>query len=350
MKDIIMQYKNMGRTGLKVSRICLGTMTFGIQVGETEAINLIKGAMNAGINFLDTAPVYSKNKSEEIVGKAIKGDRYSFVVATKVGPPSKFTPGVPPKVNETGLSRKCIMWQVEDSLKRLQTDYIDLYYVHEPDYNTPIEETLRALDDLVHQGKVRYIGCSNFSAWQTSQALRVSERYNLSRFACIQPPYNLLTRDIEIELLPFCASEGIGVCVYNPLAGEMLTGRHDFGKPPAEGRFTLSELGPGYLQRYWSETNFQAVDRLKKVAREHGVTLAQFALAWILNNPTITSVLSGTISLEQLEENTAAVDIKLSPEEFQACDDVWSMFRPPRYHYARTPEEAVRMAAQLQIK
>jgi aryl-alcohol dehydrogenase (NADP+) len=242
------------------------------------------------------------------------------------------------------------MWQLENSLKRLQTDYIDLYYVHEPDYNTPIEETLRALDDLVRQGKVRYIGCSNFAAWQTAQALRVSERYNLAKFDCIQPPYNLITRDIETELLPFCADEGLGVCVYNPLAGEMLTGRHEFGKPPAEGRFTLPDLGPGYLERYWSETNFKAVERFKKLASDHGVTLPQFSLAWILNNPTITSVLSGVISLEQLKENMAAVDIKLSLEELKACDDVWSMFRPPRVHYARTPQEAARMAARLEKK
>lgn len=345
MRDVIMKHKNVGRTGLKVSTICLGTMTYGTQVNEMDAINLIKSALDAGINFIDTAPVYSNSRSEEIVGKAIKGDRHSVILATKCGPPSKFIPGVPPKPNETGLSRKCIMWQMENSLKRLQTDFVDIYYVHEPDYNTPIEETLRALDDLVRQGEVCYIACSNFFAWQISKALGVSEHYNLEQFVCVQPPYNLLTRDIETELLPFCSSEGIGVCTYNPLAGEMLTGRHEFGKPPAEGRFTLPDLGPGYLNRYWSETNFQAVDRFKKLAGDHGVTLPQFALAWILNNPTVTSVLSGSISPEQLKENTAAIDIKLSPEELQACDDVWNMFRPPRVNYARTPQEAARMAA-----
>lgn len=350
MKDVMMKYKNVGNTGLKVSTICLGTMTYGTQIGETEAVNLIKGAIDMGINFIDTAPVYSQTKSEEIVGKAIKGDRHSVVLATKAGPPSKFTPGVPPKPNETGLSRKSIMWQMENSLKRLKTDYIDLYYVHEPDFVTPLEETLRALDDLVRQGKARYIGCSNFFAWQTAQALHVSDCYNLAKFVCIQPPYNLLTRDIEIELLPFCADAGLGVCTYNPLAGEMLTGRHEFGKPPAEGRFTLPQLGPGYLQRYWSEINFQAVDRFKKVAEDHGITLPQFALAWILNNPIITSALSGSISLEQLEENIAAVDIKLSPEELEVCDEVWNIFRPARVNYARTPEEAAKLAAMQNDK
>jgi aryl-alcohol dehydrogenase-like predicted oxidoreductase len=325
-----MQYHKLGRTGLKVSPISLGTMTFGNQVGETEAINVIKGAMAAGINFFDTADGYAGGRSEEILGKALKGERHSAVIATKIGGGS---PGG--GSSSIGLSRRNIMKGVEDSLRRLQTDYIDLYYCHFPDYDTPIEETLRAMDDLVHQGKVRYIGCSNFTAWQLCKALWVSDLHNLARFECIEPPYNLLTRDIEFELLPFCASEEVGVCVYNPLAAEMLTNRHEFGKPPAEGRFTLEFMGPMYLERYWSEINFKAVDRLKKIAREHGCSLPQFALAWILSNETITSAISGTISLEQLEENLAAIEIKLSPEELQACDDVWVMFRPPRYFYAR---------------
>ena len=324
-----MQYRKMGRTGLKVSEFCLGCMTLVDQAGETEAINVVKGAVDAGVNFFDTADGYGKGKSEEILGKALKGDRHSAVIATKIG-------GTPaPGPHNVGLSRVNIMRGVEGSLKRLQTDYIDLYYAHFPDYDTPIEETLRAFDDLVHQGKVRYIGCSNFTTWQLCKALWVSDLHNLARFECIEPPYNLLTRDIEFELLPFCASESVGVCVYNPLAGEMLTGRHQFGKPPAEGRFTLEWMGPMYFKRYWSEINFKAVDKLTQVAKEHGCSLPQFALAWVLSNETITSVLSGTISLEQLKENLAAIDIKLSPEELQACDDVWTMFRPPRYFYAR---------------
>jgi len=206
-----MQYRNMGRTGLKVSVMCLGTMVYGNQVSEAEAINIIERALSAGVNFLDTADVYIEGRSEEVVGKALKGKRHSVVLATKVA--NRTGPGA----NDTGLSRKHIMKGIEDSLRRLETDYIDLYYVHLPDYGTPIEETLRTLDDLVHQGKVRYIGCSNFRAWQLCKALWVSDLHNLARFDCIQPPYNLLTRDIEYELLPLCASEGVGVCVYNPL-------------------------------------------------------------------------------------------------------------------------------------
>jgi len=328
-----MQYKKVGRTGMKVSRICLGTMVLGTQVSEKDSIELIKGALAAGINFLDTANAYPNPSvaglSEELIGKAIKGERHSVVVATKVQ--ARMGPGP----NDEGLSRLHIMNAVEDSLRRLQTDYIDLYYCHFPDYDTPIEETLRAMDDLVHQGKVRYIGCSNFTAWQLSKALGLSALHNLARFDCIEPPYNLLTRDIEYELLPLCANEGVGVCVYSPIASELLSGRHEFGKPPAEGRFTLDRLGPLCLDIYWSEINFKAVEQCKKIARDHGRTLPQFALAWVMSNETITAAISGTTSLEQLKENVSATEITLSQEELQACDEVWKMLRPPRYFYAR---------------
>jgi aryl-alcohol dehydrogenase-like predicted oxidoreductase len=336
-----MKYKKMGRTGLKVSRICLGTLTFGQQIGEAEAIKLIKGALAAGINFLDTANSYAGTKSEEIIGRALKGERNSVVLATKGQ--QRTGPGP----NDEGLSRKYIMKAVEDSLRRLQTDYIDLYYCHFPDFETPIEETLRAMDDLVRQGKVLYIGCSNYSVWQICEALRVSEVHDLARFDCVELPYNLLARDVETELLPLCNNEGMGVTVYNPLAGEMLTGRHEFGKQPLEGRFTLDVLGPVYLDRYWSEANFQAVERFKKLAKEHGCSLIQFALAWILNCETVTGVLSGVISLKQLEENMGALDVKLSVEELQVCDDVWHIFRPPRHHYSRTLQDVKRISGEM---
>jgi aryl-alcohol dehydrogenase-like predicted oxidoreductase len=328
-----MKYRQLGNTGLKVSEICLGTMNYGDPVSEAEAINIVKSAIGMGVNFFDTADAYSGGKSEEILGKALKGDRQTMVIATKVA--GKTGPGA----NDSGLSRAHIIQAIEGDLKRLQTDYIDLYYAHNPDYDTPIEETLLVMDDLVHQGKVRYIGCSNYSAWQMCKARGVSDLHGLVRFECIEPPYNLLTRDIEMELLPLCAEDKIGVCVYNPLAGEMLTGKHEFGKPPAEGRFTHEIMGPGYLERYWSDMNFKAVDRLKKLAKEHGCSMVQFALAWILNNETITSVLSGTTAVEQLQENISATEIKLSPEEMKVCDEVWQMFRPPRYHYAKTLQD-----------
>jgi 1-deoxyxylulose-5-phosphate synthase len=341
---MIMQYKQLGRTGLKVSSICLGSMNYGDPVSETDSINIVKSAISLGVNFFDSADGYGKGRSEEVLGKALKDSRQSVVIATKTGVP------IGPGPNDSGLSRIHIMQAIEGSLRKLQTNYIDLYYAHFPDYGTPLEETLRAMDDLVHQGKVRYIGCSNFPAWYISSALRVSEIRNLARFECAQPVYNLLTRDIEMELLPLCANEGMGVCVFNPLAGEMLTGKHQFGKPPAEGRFTHSLLGKGYLERYWSDINFQAVDKLKEVARGHGCTLPQFALAWILSNPTITSVLSGTTALEQLQENLSAAEIKLSPEELKACDEVWLMFRPPRYHYAKTPDSLKEMKSTIGVQ
>ncbi len=328
-----MRYKKLGRTGLKVSVLCLGAMVFGDQVSEADGINLIKSTLDTGINFLDTANIYAESRSEEIIGKALKGIRHSVVIATKVE--GRTGPGA----NDVGLSRKHIKREIENSLKRLQTDYIDLYYAHWPDYDTPLEETLRAFDDLIHEGKVRYIGCSNYSAWMLCKSLWLSDVHNLARFDAIEPPYNLLTRDIETELLPLCSSEGVGVCVYNPLAGELLSGIHEYGKPPVEGRFTHHFLGQMYLDRYWSQINFEAITRIRQIAKEHRRTLPQFALAWVLNNEAITSAISGTTTLEQLKENVAATEIKLSDEELKACDDVWKVFRPPRYSYFKTVEE-----------
>jgi aryl-alcohol dehydrogenase-like predicted oxidoreductase len=336
-----MDYKNLGKTGLKVSRICLGAMNYGDPVTEAEAIKIVKDALSMGVNFFDTADGYGGGKSEEILGKALKGERQSVVIATKTGAPTGSRP------NDSGLSRRHIMQAVEQSLKRLQTDYIDLYYAHFPDYETPLDETLRAFDDLVHQGKVRYIGCSNFPVWYITSALRISDVNHLARFDCVQPVYNLLTRDIEVELLPLCTNEGMGVCTYNPLAGEILTEKHVFGKPPAEGRFTHKILGKAYYERYWSSVNFQAADRLRKLAKARSCSLPQFSLAWILSNDIITSVLSGTTEIAQLKENLAAADIKLSQDEINVCDEVWQMFRPPRYHYAKTPASLKQIQSDL---
>jgi aryl-alcohol dehydrogenase-like predicted oxidoreductase len=323
-----MQTTHVGKSGLKVSRFCLGTMTYGTQITEAEAIKVIDSALDAGINFLDTANGYAEGKSEEIIGKALKGKRSSVVIATKVGAPTKMG-------GELDLSRRNIISELEGSLKRLQTDYVDIYYCHAPDINTPLEETLRALDDMVQQGKVRYIGCSNFRSWRLCKALWISDRYNLANFVCVEPPYSLLIRDIEEELVPLCETEGLGICVFNPLAGELLTGRHEFGKAPKEGRFTLKDLGPGYLDRYWNANNFEAVETLKKIAVRNGISLAQFSLAWILHNPAITSILSGVINPEQLKENIGALDVKLSEEDLAECDNVWHMLRPPRFTYGK---------------
>jgi len=326
-----MKYRKLGRTGLMVSEVCLGTMTFGNQIDEAAATQLMRWAIDAGINFIDTADMYVDGRTEEIVGRALKGVRQSVVLATKVG---VWQSG--PDVNDIGLSRKHIMDAIEGSLRRLGTDYVDVYYTHKPDRNTPIDETLRALDDLVRQGKVRYIGCSNYLAWELCKALWVSDDLNLARFDCIQPPYNLITRGIEDEMLSLCASEGVGVCVYNPLAGGLLTGKHDPNRPPPENtRFGNQRQGKNYTDRYWSSTNFEAVARFKEVATRHGHSMPQFSLAWVLNNPTITSVLCGANSIKQLEENVSAVEVTLTAEELAVCDEVWHQLRPPRFTYVR---------------
>jgi 1-deoxyxylulose-5-phosphate synthase len=318
----------MGRTGLKISAMSIGTMFFGTQVNEEEAIKTLDLAFEKGINMFDTADAYALGKSEEIVGKAIKNKRQSVVLATKIGHRGGRGP------NDAGLSREHIIQGVEVSLKRLGTDYIDVYYAHTPDYATPIEETLRAFDYLVQQGKVRYVACSNIRAWQLTKSLWVSDKNNLARYDCIQSVYNLLTRDVEYELLPCCAAEGVGVTVFNPLAAGLLTGKYDSNQPPpTDNRFGRERTGKREQELYWSPANFRAVAELKKVAEDHGRSLVQFALAWIINNPVVSSAVVGASSAKQLEDNVKAVDIKLSDEEKKACDEVWKELRPPRVFY-----------------
>ena len=325
-----MQYRKLGRTGLKVSAMAMGTGFFGTFINEADSMQIMSLAFERGINLFDTANSYAKGRSEKIIGKFIKSKRHAVVLATKVA--LRQGPGP----NDLGLSRKHIVWAVEESLKRLGTDYIDVYYAHTPDYTTPIEETLRALDQLIQQGKVRYIACANARAWQLLKALWVSDRYNLARFDCIQIPYNLITRNIEYELIPCCASEGVGMTVFNPLAAGLLTGKHDLSKAPAPGtRFNLERIGAVDTERYWSPVNFQAVAHLKRIADASKKSLTHFSLAWILNNPSISSILLGVSSAKQLEENIGAVELKLTEAEIRACDDVWRELRPPRIFYGQ---------------
>jgi len=355
-----MEYRKMGRTGLMVSSFCLGTMTFGNQVDEKTSIRIIKAAIDAGVNFIDTADMYVNGVTEEILAKAIAGRRDSLVIASKGGHIRKVDEKYGEKMdygpidlarprpfhswpagkgvghNDMGLSRKHIMQAVEGSLRRLKTDYLDLYYAHMPDYGTPLEETLRAMDDLVRQGKVRYLGCSNFRAFQLCKALWTSDKLNLARWDCIQPPYNLLTRDVEYELLPLCDEEGVGVCVFSPMAAGFLSGKYDSGKKPLKGaRFSLERLGYRYNRPYWNDNNFTAVEKLKQIAGDHGKDLPEFALAWVLSNPTITAVVCGATSVKQVKQNLKAVDFKLSKEARDACDEVWHLLRPPRLFYGR---------------
>jgi aryl-alcohol dehydrogenase-like predicted oxidoreductase len=278
-----------------------------------------------GVTFFDAADVYpiggasdSKGRTEEYIGRWLKGRREEIVLATKFNGEMGAGP------NERGGSRKHIMQAVEASLRRLQTDYIDLYQQHSTDLETPLDETLRALDDLVRSGKVRYIGCSNYPAWQLTKALWISDKHGLARFDSVQPRYNILFRHIEAELLPLALDQGIGVISYNPLAGGVLTGRYQSGQPVEEGsRFALQNAGKMYQARYWHDAQMQAVDRLKQLCDQRGLSITQVAVAWVLAQAAITSAIVGASKAEQLDQSLPAVELKLDEQILGACEDIW---------------------------
>jgi aryl-alcohol dehydrogenase-like predicted oxidoreductase len=320
--------KQLGRTGLRVSELCLGTMTFGHQCDEPTSFAILDRAWNAGVNFIDTADVYplpvdfsTVGMTEIIIGKWMKahaGRRHDLVLATKCN--GRMGTGL----NDEGSSRRHILDAVDASLKRLQTDFIDLYQVHAFDPHTPLDETLRALDDLVRAGKVRYIGCSNYLAYQLAKALWVSDKQGIARYDCIQPRYNLLFREFENELFPLCREEGIGVIAYNPLAGGFLTGKHDRDAGPTQGgRFTLGNAGALYRGRYWHEAHFQAVESMKEFFRERKKPLTQVALAWVLSRTAVTSAIVGASKPQHLDESLPAVEMKLDDEELKFLDTIW---------------------------
>ena len=320
-----MKIRRLGRTGLKVSEICLGTMTFGNQCDEPTSRAIMDKAYDYGVTFFDTADVYpiggtleSKGRTEEYIGNWLKGRREQIVLATKFFGETGAGP------NDRGGSRKHIFQAVEASLRRLQTDYIDLYQMHFPDFETPLDETLRALDDLVHSGKVRYIGCSNYPAWWLTKALWTSDKLGLASFDSVQPRYNLLFRHIEAELLPLAQDQGIGVISYNPLAGGVLTGRYQAGQAVQEGtRFALQNAGQLYRARYWQEAQMQVVDQLKQLCDECKVSITQVAVAWVLAQPAISSAIVGASKAEQLDQSLPAVDLTLDEQLLAACDDIW---------------------------
>ncbi len=328
-KELLVKIHRLGRTGLKVSEICLGTMTFGHQCDEPASFAIMNKAADHGVFFIDTADVYpvppdlaTVGRTEEIVGRWLKGQRHKFVVATKCR--MKMGAGA----NDEGLSRKHIFEAVDACLRRLQTDFIDLYQVHSPDPETPLDETLRALEDIVRQGKIRYLGCSNFPAWQVALSVGVSAKHGWARFDSVQPRYNLLFRDIEAELLPLCRHEGIGVVVYNPLAGGFLTGKYNSLEEPTEGRFSLGITGKLYRDRYWQHAQLDAVRELHTYLQKRNISLTRTAVAWVLAQPGITSAIVGASRAEQLDESIAGKDLALDAEALAACNEAW--YKLPR--------------------
>jgi aryl-alcohol dehydrogenase-like predicted oxidoreductase len=324
-----MEHTRLGRTGLQVSRLCLGTMTFGLQRDEPTAAAILDRAAEGGIDFLDTSDAYplggdltTRGVTEEILGRWLRGKRDRFIVATKCFAPTG------PAPFDAGNSRKHILAAVEASLRRLQTDYIDLYQLHGYDPATPIDETLGALDDLVHQGKVRYVGCSNFLTYQLVRAIGRSETLHLARFDSVQPRYNLLFRQIEREMLPFCGEEGVGVIPYNPLAGGLLSGKHSRTAPPPEGtRFTLGNAAGAYQDRYWHDREFDTVEVLRQLAQEAGVSLVTLSVAWVLANKAITAPIIGASRPEQLDSSLASAEFTLDDDLKHKLDECTHQYR-----------------------
>lgn len=316
-----MEYRRMGRSGLKVSEICLGTMTFGHGADEAEAGRILDACIDAGVNFLDTANTYNAGVTETILGNLLGSRRRDLVIA------SKFFNPTGPGPNDSGMSRLHIMHAVEDSLRRLRTDYLDLYYVHHVDTQTPLEEMLRALDDLVRAGKVRYIACSNYEAWRLMEALWISDTKNLARFECYQPQYSLVVRDIEQEVVPVCDLKGLGVVVWSPLAGGFLAGKYTPGAARAEG--SRSAEGWAFPERYFAANRDATLAVLLDVARALGRTPAQVALRWVLDQSFITSAIVGARHGGQIVDSLQATGWRLPAAAQARLDDV--SFLPHRY-------------------
>jgi len=311
------ELRNFGRTGVKVSAICLGAMMFGGRTAPEDAYTIIDKALDQGINFIDTANVYNRGRSEEVVGEALKrrGRRDTVFLATKVhGVMDAEDP------NARGNSRRHIIQQCEASLRRLQTDWIDLYQIHRPQSDIPIDETLRALDDLIRAGKVRYIGTSTFGAWQIVESIYVAKEFGLNRFVCEQPPYNLLDRRIERELIPMAQTYGIALIPWSPLAGGLLTGKYRRGQPlPEDARFA----NPSYANlRRLTDRVYDVVEALEPIAQEKGCTLSQLALAWVMQQPGVTSAIIGPRTMEQLDDNLGATTVTLTDDDRKRIDAI----------------------------
>lgn len=310
-----MEYRNLGRSGLKVSAISLGCNAFGARADEATSIRTLHQALDLGINLIDTADIYANGESERIIGQGLKGRRSQVVLATKgfgrmgEGP------------NDAGASRKHLLDAVDASLKRLQTDYIDLYQMHGWDYNTPIEETMKTLDDLVRWGKVRYIGCSNYTAWQIVKSLWTSDKLGLERFVSNQPEYSPANRKIEAEIVPAGLAEGVGQIVYFPLAGGLLTGKYKRDQAlPAGSR--AEKMGERFTGRWFTEANWQLLEQMESLAADVSVPISHLTLAWVMAKPGIASTIVGASRTEQVADNVKAADVQLSPEVMARIDEI----------------------------
>jgi aryl-alcohol dehydrogenase-like predicted oxidoreductase len=316
-----MDYRKLGRSGLKVSQICLGTNNFGGQVSEETGIRIVNRALDLGINLIDTADIYMGGRSEEVIGKAVKGRRDEVIIATKVGfgRYGAFGTAKSDGSNQSGLSRKHVLRQVEHSLASLQTGFIDIYYMHRFDPETPLEETLRTFDYLIRQGKVRYLACSNFTTWQIAKAQGICEAHGLEKIIAVEPPYNLMQRDIEKDIIPYCQQEHLGILTYTPLMGGFLTGKYSKDKPPPVGsRF---EYNPAFWERA-SKANFAVLEQIRKVADDAGIPMSKLAVAWILKNQAVTAPIVGASSVEQVEQNCRIAETSLSEETYQTLNEL----------------------------
>ena len=321
-----MDTTKLRNTDLTVSRICFGTMTFGGQADEATSLRMVDQCLDAGINFFDTANVYNGGTSETITGKALKGRRQRVVLASKV----RGKMGEGPDMS--GLSRPAIVRAVEDSLRRLETDFLDIYYLHQPDYSSPIEETLEAMEQLVREGKVRYPASSNYAGWQVARMLWLADKHHYKPVSISQPMYNLLARGIEQEYLPMCKELGVSTVVYNPLAGGLLTGKQTREAPIRGTRFDKNQM---YLDRYWHIGYFDAVDELRAIAERAGRSMISLSLSWLLRHTQTDCVILGASRPEQLEQNLKTVEEgPLDPATLAACDMVWAHLRgiTPKYN------------------
>ena len=329
-----MEYRRLGETGLMVSELCLGCMTFGREADEEDSRKLVARFLESGGNFIDTADVYSEGVSEEITGRAIKSVRDDVVLATKV----RFPMGDGP--NDVGLSRKHVIQGCEDSLRRLGTDYIDLYQVHCWDEATPLEETLGALTDLIHAGKVRYIGVSNFTAWQIMKSVGLSDALGLERFVCLQPQYSLIERNVEYEILPACLEEGLGVIPWSPLGGGFLSGKYRRDeRPPENSRIAGAEES---MEEHWdrraTERNWNVLDVVGEISESTGKSYAQISLNWLLRQPAVTAPIIGARTLEQLDDNLGAAGWELDKDQTNRLSEAGALEDTYPYRFIRNAQ------------